>query len=280
MVVSQTAKLTNILIDIFDLRRYCCWSCEKKPFDIPAIDEIEAETNEAAIAMIYKLNDATLKPMFARLIGHAAVTQGPSNGNIYRHITLYTFLLNFFGTFKSIVTSYADYVIVDTVHVLQHTDPTSEGSMQLWRIALQTLRVAFEHDQDDFYRENSALKAIMTALTSQFTLANRVSMIDDVIPTVVELAVASGSLCQYKALNSMILPFLRSEDVSIRLSAVLCERALTDRMGEDWLAMLPEMLPVIAELQEDDNEEIEQETLRWVQKIEAVLGENIHSMLK
>jgi len=73
---------------------------------------------------------------------------------------------------------------------------------------------------------------------------------------------------------------MRSENASIRLAAVQCEQALTDRLGEEWLSMLPEMLPFISELQEDDDEVVERETLRWIVKIEGVLGESLDSMLQ
>jgi U3 small nucleolar RNA-associated protein 10 len=55
---------------------------------------------------------------------------------------------------------------------------------------------------------------------------------------------------------------------------------LTDRLGEEWLSMLHEMLPRISELQEDDDEVVERETHRWIVKIEGVLGESLDSMLQ
>ena len=66
----------------------------------------------------------------------------------------------------------------------------------------------------------------------------------------------------------------------MRLAAVKCEQELTDRLGEEWLSMLPEMLPFISELQEDDDEVVEKETHRWIVKIEGVLGESLDSMLQ
>jgi U3 small nucleolar RNA-associated protein 10 len=39
------------------------------------------------------------------------------------------------------------------------------------------------------------------------------------------------------------------------------------------------MLPVISELLEDDNEEVERECLAWVREIEGVTGESLEGML-
>jgi len=55
---------------------------------------------------------------------------------------------------------------------------------------------------------------------------------------------------------------------------------LTDRLGDEWLSMLPEMLPFISELQEDDDDVVEKETHRWIVKIEDVLGESLDNMLQ
>lgn len=64
-----------------------------------------------------------------------------------------------------------------------------------------------------------------------------------------------------------------------RLAAVRCEQKLTERLGEEWLALLPEMLPFINELLEDDDEKVERETRKWVFSIEEVLGEKLDDML-
>ena len=66
----------------------------------------------------------------------------------------------------------------------------------------------------------------------------------------------------------------------MRLAAVKCQQALTDRLGEEWLTMLHEMLPRISELQDDDDQVVETETHRWIVKIEGVLGESLDAMLQ
>ena len=51
-------------------------------------------------------------------------------------------------------------------------------------------------------------------------------------------------------------------------------------MGDEWLSHLPEMLPFINELQDDDDESVEKETHRWIKLIEDTLGESLNSMLQ
>jgi U3 small nucleolar RNA-associated protein 10 len=68
---------------------------------------------------------------------------------------------------------------------------------------------------------------------------------------------------------------MRSDDAKTRLAAVKTERSLTEKLGEEWLAMVPEMLPFVAELLEDDDEDVEKEARAWVKKVEEVLGESL-----
>lgn len=105
-------------------------------------------------------------------------------------------------------------------------------------------------------------------------------MAAEIVPAITKLAIASDSSSQHRVMNAALLKYLRSDVVSVRLAAVQCERALTDRLGEEWLTMLPEMLPFISELQEDDDEAVEKETLRWISRIEEILGESLGPMLQ
>jgi U3 small nucleolar RNA-associated protein 10 len=73
---------------------------------------------------------------------------------------------------------------------------------------------------------------------------------------------------------------MRSEHAHTRLATVLCEQSLTRRLGEEWLGLLPEMLPFISELMEDDDEGVERETQRWKNGMEEVLGESLEGMLQ
>ena len=63
------------------------------------------------------------------------------------------------------------------------------------------------------------------------------------------------------------------------MNAVLLLTELYERLGEEWLNMLPETVPVIAELMEDDDEEVERAVQRMVVKIEGYLGESLDTML-
>ena len=238
--------------------------------------------NDVAIKMIHKFNDVTFRPIFSNLVEWASTSlpKKDKTGRALRLQSVYGFMAVFFDDLKSIVTSYATYLLDNSVEVIQNVDPKDEVSRVLWSKVLRTLTKCFEHDRDEFWQSPSHFGAIAPVLCAQFTLASSLPLTDDLIPAIVELAAAADSQDHHKELNSSILKHMRSESASVRLAAIKCAQSLTDRIGEEWLSMLPEMLPFISELQEDDDDVVEKETHRWIVKIEGVLGESLDSMLR
>jgi len=235
-----------------------------------------------ALRMIYKLNDAAFRPVFAQLM-EWSISDLPKEdrlGRILRQQSLYAFLLAFFDNLKSIVTSYASYVVDSAAATLKMLNPKTGEDQELWKRVLKTLRKCFEHDQDDFWQAPAHFAAIAPVLVEQFLHASSLDLSEELMPAVVELAATADSQEHQKELNGAVLRHLRSELASVRLATVRCQQMLTDRLGEEWLAMLPEMLPYISELQDDDDEVVEKETHRWIAKIEGVLGESLDSMLQ
>lgn len=113
---------------------------------------------------------------------------------------------------------------------------------------------------------------------------------EEVVPAIAELAIAADSTDNHKEINTVLMKYLRPSagldansaggaNPFTRLAAVKAERALTEQLGEEWLSLLPEMLPYISELMEDEDEGVEREVRRWVKQIEGILGERLDDML-
>lgn len=271
-ISKNIAALTSIFMNALDLRSHA----QYKQADGAQLKAVEDKINDVVLKMIYKLNDAAFRPIFSQLMEWSA-----KGDAVPRQQSVYGFLYAFFDGLKSIVTSYATYVVDSAVRILASASPdTADGHRELWGRVLRTLAKLFEHDQDGFWQAPAHFGAVAPVLVEQFAHAPSVDVSEELIPAVVELANAADSQEHQKELNGGLLKHLRSEQASVRLAVVLCEQALTDRLGEDWLSMLPEMLPYISELQDDDDEIVELETHRWIVKIEGILGESLDSMLQ
>lgn len=177
------------------------------------------------------------------------------------------------------MTSYSTYILDFAAEILQNNTPASEET--LLGSVLTALTKSFEHDQDDFWQSPHHFSVICAPLLAQLTHApeNPSYTTTHVIPTLTAFATAASSAEHHKTLNAGLLKLLRHEEAGVRLAAVNAQRALTERLGEDWLALLPEMLPFISEVVEDDDEGVERETLRWIKGIEEILGESLEGML-
>ncbi|KFY07254.1 hypothetical protein V492_07311 [Pseudogymnoascus sp. VKM F-4246] len=279
-VTKHSPILSTIFLSAFDLRRQ--WTVSEADITEDEISEIENLVNSVAIKMIYKFNDSTFRPIFANLLEWAStgLPKKDTTGRLLRLRSIFTFTTLFFTHLKSIVTSYTTYLLPSALSALESVDTADLASRALWSHALQTLAAAAAHDQDDFFQAPSHFDVLAPALTSQLAHAATLPLSEDLVPALVELAAVADSADHHKALNAAIMKSLRDTAPAVRLAAVKAEEALTERLGEEWLALLPEMLPFISELQEDEDEEVERETHRWIVKIEGVLGESLDAMLQ
>lgn len=275
----NVSALSAIFLDAFDLRRL---EHANGHTNVTRLSRVEDAINEVALKMVYKLNDAAFRPVFSHLIewSSSGLPRSDKLGTTLRQQSVYGFLYKFFDNLKSIVTSYASYVLEPAAKVLVDFNPKDAEQRELWKRVLTTLGKCFEHDQDDFWQAPSHFSAIGPILVEQFLHAPHLDLEEQLIPAVTELAAAADSQEHQKELNTALLKHLRSETPAIRLAVVKCEQALVDKVGEEWLSMLPEMLPYISELQDDDDEVVDRETHRWIVKIEGVLGESLDSMLQ
>ncbi|KAK3391924.1 U3 small nucleolar RNA-associated protein 10 [Sordaria brevicollis] len=277
-IAKNTALFTGIFLNAFDLRRSGVLKSAQE------LEKTELLVNETSLKMIYKLNDAAFRPMFSHLMewSTTGLPKSDTAGKAQRQVSTYGFLQHFFENLKSIVTSYASYIIDSAVKVLFESSSTGDEVLKTLRSrVLRTLNKCFEHDQDGFWQAPAHFNAVAPVLVAQFAHAARAdNCTDDLIPAVVELAAAADSKEHHKEINSALLKHLRSEQAAVRLAVIKCQQALTSRLGEEWLQSLPEMLPFISELQDDDDEVVERENRRWIVGIEEALGESLDNMLQ
>ncbi|KAJ5593889.1 uncharacterized protein N7459_000097 [Penicillium hispanicum] len=294
-IVKNVTVLSKILFKAFDLRREQTAKGDDAAFHAVDLDEAETALNDVTIKMIYKLNDSTFRPLFIKFVewATAGAPKKDEQGQLSRLTTFYKFLDVFFGTLQSIVTGYSSYILENMVQILSTAGP-GKATKALWLALLHTLRNSFENDQDEFWQSPSHLAKVCGPLIAQLSHATTSKtadlVIEEVVPTITELAVAADSTDNHKELNTALMKHLRpssapnakaagGDNPFTRLAALKTEQALTEQLGEEWLALLPEMLPYISELMEDEDENVEREVRKWVKQIEGVLGERLDDML-
>jgi len=274
-LIKASSTLFSLLLQLFKLR-HAIDSQTEQEFDDEEIEQLDGTLVDSALAMVLKLNDATFRPFFVQLVEQ----EGPTGATPEYAITFYRFLAAFFEKFKSIVTSYSSYMIEHAAKLLESLagDDADSG---LRSGVLGALQKSFQHDQDAFWQAPSHYGTILGPLVNLLNMSAADEITADVIPTITDLAASSSSsLDNHRELNTILLRYMRSDSASTRLATVKCEQSLTGRLGEEWLGLLPEMLPFISELREDDDEMVERETQRWISQVEEVLGESLEGMLQ
>lgn len=99
--MKNLSVLTSILFRVFDLRREQVALSTKSVFDTSDLEEVEDLVNDVTIKMVYKLNDTTFRPIFARLVEWAtALPKKDTQGSLARLTTFYRFLQVFFSTLQ------------------------------------------------------------------------------------------------------------------------------------------------------------------------------------
>ena len=276
-ITKNAQILFTAVLQAFDVRR----QFQEDDGNQDSDDELYPLVDKIALDLTLKLNDATFRPFFIRLVEWAtnSLPKKEIDGRAMRMISLYSFSLALFDQLQSIVTSYSSFLLDNASALLQAPLTGKPLDRELLDLVLQTLSSSFRHDQDDFWQSPTHFDSVAVPLMDQLKNAKVLQVTDQVIPTVTDLAGAAGSPEHHKTMNATIMAYMRDEDAAVRLAAVKCERSITERVNFDWLALLPEMLPFISELQEDDDENVERETLRWVKQIEDVTGESLEGML-
>ena len=118
MIVKYSETLGGLFLKMFDLRYIQLSPPTENSYNAEEIDEVEAAVNEAAIAMIYKLNDATFRPLFMRISNwsNSATSKKDGESRLHRQTTWFGFLVQFFQTLK--VSQYLNIVYVSANRVI------------------------------------------------------------------------------------------------------------------------------------------------------------------
>lgn len=294
IVVRDCEPLLEHFLLAFDLRRFHLMETTDDSYTEQEIDDFEGEQHTVFLKMIYKLNDSTFRPLFQRLVewssqpSDAVQLTSAGKEKLYRQTSIFKLLAHFFGTLKSLVTSYAGSILQPAVGVLEGTlastnvEKLEPSSHNLWKSTLSMLQPLFEHDQDAYFSTPSHFTALSGPLISQLKLAGTntsyaVGIRTHVIPSIVSLAHAvSSTPSHHQSLNRAICDLRHDPNKEVRLASVRCQAVLTNELAEEWLENVnAEIMIYVNEMLEDDDEDVEREVRRWVGKVQEVLGEEI-----
>ena len=301
-VVALADQISDLFTQMLDLRRVQFTQRDEDSYSDEEVSAVENKVNQVAIEFIYKLNDTVFRPLFLQWIEWAVKCSGVSSAHLekakmYRQTSIFNFLGYFFGTLKSIVTSYANHVLNPAATVLRLTAGRASAiaaapqaldadQQTLWAIICDMVAEACKYDQDAFFSSPSHFPQLADTLVAQLNLASdrnlQPGILAHAVPAIVALAFATADTASHlKEINHHICQLRHSEAVGVRMASVQAQHALvgSEDVGEEWVSNVVqgggETMVYVNEMLEDDDEDVEREIRRWARIVREKVGEDI-----
>ena len=281
VATSQSSLVMKWLIKSFEFRV----EHGEGHFSENTIASIEASFHQSALKYVMKLNDKNFRPLFASLVRWAFNGEGAGvlkSNESDRLVSFFKIFNKLQDSLKSIVTSYYSYLLDPAVKLLKEFESGAKSQTNLRRLLLHSLSSSFKYDQDDFWSHQSRFEIVLEPLMGQLT--NIEQSLGKHLVKAISFFVSNVSLEEHnEKLVRGLIRYISNEyenSVNTKIWAIRVLKSVFQKVGEQWLSFLPTFIPYIAELLEDDDEEVELEVRKdLVRVIENILGEPLDRYL-
>lgn len=283
-LLSHQSQLTTFFLDALDFR------AQHSEANLEEVGKTEVQIVDCLVAMVVKLSEVTFRPLFFKLYDWAKTEDAPKD----RLLTFYNLANCIAEKLKGLFTLFAGHLVkpfADTLNQvnISKTDEAFFDSEQdpekcclLLEFILSCLYKIFLFDTQNFMSKERA-EALMMPLVDQ--LENRLGgeerfqerVTQHLVPCIAQFSVAMADDSMWKPLNYQILLKTRDSSPKVRFAALITVLAVAEKLRENYIVLLPESIPFLAELMEDECEEVERQCQKTVQQLETVLGEPLQS---
>ncbi|QHS74146.1 snoRNA-binding rRNA-processing protein UTP10 [Saccharomyces paradoxus] len=268
---SQSPIFFKLLLSLFEFRSI-------SSFDNNTISRIEASVHEIANSYVLKMNDKVFRPLFVILVRWAFDGEGVTNTSITeteRLLAFFKFFNKLQENLRGIITSYFTYLLEPVDILLKRFISKDIQNVNLRRLVINSLTSSLKFDRDEYWKSTSRFELISGSIVNQLSnIENSIGKY--LVKAIGALASNNSGVDEHnQILNKLIVEHMKASCSSTeKLWAVRAMKLIYSKIGESWLVLLPQLVPVIAELLEDDDEEIEREVRTGLVKVvENVLGE-------
>ncbi|XP_066552649.1 HEAT repeat-containing protein 1 [Amia ocellicauda] len=284
LLASHQSELTGFFLTALNFR------AQHAQDELQKAGETEGHVIDCLLAMVMKLSEVTFRPLFFKLFDWCKTEGAPKD----RLITFYRLTDCVADKLKGLFLLFAGHLIKPFSDLLNQTNVTKtdeaffdsedniEKSCLLLQYVLDSLHKIFLYDTQRFISKERA-EALMGPLVDQLenTLGGeeeyQTRITKHLVPCIAQLSLAMGDDSQWKTLNYQILLKTRHSSPKVRYSALLLLLELASKLRENYMVLLPESIPFLAELMEDECEEVEHQVQKVIQEMEVILGEPLHS---
>ncbi|XP_036376932.1 HEAT repeat-containing protein 1 isoform X2 [Megalops cyprinoides] len=283
-LTSHQSELTSFFLTALDFR------AQHGQVSLEKTNETEGFIIDCLLVMVMKLSEVTFRPLFFKLFDWCKTEGAPKD----RLLTFYRLSDCIADRLKGLFVLFAGHLIKPFADLLSQTNVTktdeaffdSDDSMEktclLLQYVLDCLHKVFLYDTQRFLSKERA-DTLMAPLVDQLenTLGGdevyRTRITKHLVPCVGHFSVAMGDDSQWKPLNYQVLLKTRHSSPKVRFSALLMLLELASKLKENYMVLLPETIPFLAELMEDECEEVEHQVQKVIHEMETILGEPLQS---
>jgi U3 small nucleolar RNA-associated protein 10 len=279
VVSGQADSIVSLLLEAFTSVAY------DTKYDSNTLNRITNLINSTGVKIVMKLNDKTFRPLFIRMVRWAVESEIAYNSKATaKLVVFFKFVVKLLQSLKSIITNYYGYLLDPVCDILDRYASGQLGSTadeaSVRRSILTSLNVSFQNDNEEFWQSQARFDKVCSALISQIPTAGKdAGML--LVKTIVSLAELCPSQDHHKAINDGLIKYMHAGNSSNeKIWSIKILHGLYSNLGEEWVSLLPQLVPLIAELLEDDDEAVELEVRRkLVPVVEDVLGESLDRYL-
>ncbi|XP_072906670.1 HEAT repeat-containing protein 1 [Hemitrygon akajei] len=281
---SHQSELTSFFLKALDFR------ADHLEDDLNKVGEIEDHVINCFVGMIMKLSEVTFRPLFFKLFDWSKSEGFPTD----RLITFYRLANCIADKLKGLFTLFAGQLVKPFAEILDQTnivktdqsffdsENSTKKSCLLLQFVIDCMHKIFLFDTQKFVSKERA-DTLMMPLVDQ--LENMLGdeeeyedrMSNHLIPCIAQFSVAVADDSLWKPLNYQILLKTRHSSPKVRYSALVMLLKLAGKLKENYMVLLPETIPFLAELLEDECEEVENHCQKVIKQLEVVLGEPLQS---
>ncbi|NWV24353.1 HEAT1 protein, partial [Origma solitaria] len=283
-LISHQPELTAFFMKVLDFRT------EHAEDDLEEVGKIEAYIIECLISMVMKLSEASFRPLFFKLFDWSKTESTLKD----RLLTFHRIADCIADKLKGLFTLFAGHLVKTFAETLNQvnisktdeaffdSDNNTEKSCLLLQFTMDCLHKLFLFDTQKFLSKERA-ETLMQPLVDQLEnvlggdekFQERVTA--HLIPCIAQFSVAMADDSLWKPLNYQILLKTRHNSPKVRFASLLALIEVAQKLKENYLVLLPESIPFLAELMEDECEEVEQQCQKTIQQLEVILGEPLQS---
>nr|XP_018667423.1 HEAT repeat-containing protein 1 [Ciona intestinalis] len=241
--------------------------------DKDEVDSVEEVSVNGTISLLLKLPEATFKPLFVKL-NHWGCSDDatPTRTTTFYHCTCVMA-----GKLKSLFSLFAGPLLSHMMESLKHEEIDPENVTRC-RYVVETFKLTLLHSSSNFMTQQrfDMTAGVLVDQLEKSQLDNEMLqdyIINYIIPCIGQLVMSSRNDVAWQPLNYQILLKMRHKNPEVRLHALETLLVVAEKLGDDYMVLLPETIPFLAELMEDENDNVEKRCHAVIKRMEEVLGE-------